>query len=190
MNGKLSVLNVTHSWTEGVFYWPIDFGCTENDQHLILDLFITWKNVNFEHVKDHKIWRNILSNIDEVTAKWLELNTNPFAQEHVAQFSNSFLVAVLHIIWESGFQISMLRKFYPVLVKAAGYFEAVTHAGYKKLVYTKIVIIPTAITVDGIVRKRPVRYYAITALYLDRQHARITELKDFLQIKDQVHAKE
>ena len=190
MFGKMVVSKVDRVWTEGIFYWPDQAGCTENDQHLILDLFIVWKNTSFEAVKDGKIWRNVINNIDAVMEKWLALDTNPMAQENVNSFSNLFLVAVLHRIWDSGFQIDILRHFYPVLTKAACHYESLTRVGYKKLVFSKLVVVPTTTKIDGITRKRPERYYAITALYVDRQTAKIAEIKEFLQLKDQIQNKE
>ena len=189
-HGKIVFTKCTDKWVEGNFYWPFQAGCSENDQHMILDLFLLWSSLDLESIKDLSVWNNILSNMTRLSTIWLSIRNNPWAQEKVKHFSTYFLGAVLHVIWSSGFNIEIMRQYYPIITKAAADIEAITRSGFKKLIATKVVIIPALMEIDGIVRKRPERFLAVKIILLNRQLARINDFKEFLQIKEQMQHKE
>ena len=186
MSGKLNIERNDGSWLEGTFFWPSEFGCSENDQHVIMDLFIVWKNLRFNDITNETLWSNVLANLDSINENWLKIDSNVWLQDRVKFYTNYMLCAVVNQIWSSGFDINVIRKYYGTLTKAARDLEATTKVGYKKLIFSRIATIPMSINVDGILRKKSTRYYAITAIIVDRRKAKLCDLKEFMDLKEQI----
>ena len=62
--------------------------------------------------------------------------------------------------------------------------------GFKKLYYTRMVIIPTTLDLDGIFRKRLVNYNGVTIHVITRKLASIKLLQDFNNTTEQVKLQE
>ena len=186
MTGKINVVRKNGSWLEGCFFWPAESGCSENDQHLIMDLFIVWNNVDFSKITNDTLMNNIIANLDSIGESWINITTNTWLQDRVKLHTNYLMNAILNQIWGSGFDIEVVRKYYRIITKAARDLEAITKVGFKKLVFTKLVIIPTSINVEGILRKKSIRYYAITAIIVNRSTAKMSDLKEFIDLRSQV----
>ena len=178
---------------EGTFYWPVLTRCTENDKHTALDIMIIWRYISENttaSMEDTELFHTISSNITNITEKWLKIRSNCLANEDTKFYTLNMLRVVITQVWMSGFDILVIRNFYPVLVKASRDIEEMSGMGYKKLFYTRIVIIPTTIEVDGILRKRPISYYGVTIQVITRRTATIESLRDFMDTKEQVKFKE
>ena len=48
----------------------------------------------------------------------------------------------------------------------------------------------TSVNMDGILRKRSVKNYVFTAIFLNRRSAKLKDLKEFMDVKNQVITKE
>lgn len=68
--------------------------------------------------------------------------------------------------------------------------EEMTGMGFKKMIYSRSVVIPITLEIEGILRKRPMHYLAISIFILNRKNATIAMLEDFMDIKNQVQMKE
>ena len=192
-NGKVQIVLNSPEKLEGIFYWPVAMQCTENDMHSIMDLFIIWRFIGAEtdlSDESKELFSTINANLDSVAEKWIKIKTNCWLQDEVSFYSKQFFKVMLTKIWKSGLDVSLIRQYYPQLFKCARDIEEFSGMGFKKLYYARIVIIPTTIEVDGILRKRPISYYAVTAIILSRKNATIALLKDFIDTKEQVRAKE
>ena len=191
MNGKIKVTKVSKVQMEGTFYWPVVAQCTENDQQCILDLFILWQYVQDNGImypESAEVLQTIANNTDDVIKKWLKLS-NTCTDEKVAHYSVLLFKAIIEKIWKSGFNVDIIRHYYPVILKGARDIEEISGLGFMKMIYSQIVVIPTSFIIDGIVRKRPIQYYAVTIHVLSRKTASITAIKDFLETKDQIESK-
>ena len=200
MSGKIKITKLVDSQLEGTFYWPISAQCTENDQQSILDLFIVWQfiqehpqvktgTVSAWHAESLEVSQTIENNTDAIIKKWLKM-TNACTDDKVLHYSILLFKVIIDRIWKSGLNVEVIREYYPVILKGARDIEEISGLGFMKLLYSKIVIIPTSILIDGILRKRPIQYYAITVHIIPRKTASINSIKDFLEIKDQVEEKE
>ena len=192
MNGKIKITKTIESQFEGTFYWPVAAQCTENDQQIILDFFILWQFTqrNISKYQDSaEVSRTITNNLDAIVKKWLKL-TNVCTDEKVLQYSILMFQIVIGKVWTSGLNVEIIREYYPVILKGARDIEEVSGLGFLKMLYSRIVVIPTSIMIDGILRKRPVQYYAITVHVIPRKTASINAIKDFLEIKEQIEEKE
>ena len=192
MSGKIKITKLVDSQLEGTFYWPISAQCTENDQQSILDLFIVWQFIQ-EHpqvkTESLEVSHTIENNTDAIIKKWLKM-TNACTDAKVLHYSILLFKVIIDRIWKSGLNVEVIREYYPVILKGARDIEEISGLGFMKLLYSKIVVIPTSILIDGILRKRPIQYYAITVHIIPRKTASINSIKDFLEIKDQVEEKE
>ena len=192
MNGKVKVTKVTDRQFEGTFYWPVAAQCTENDQQIILDLFILWQFAQentLMYPESAEVTQTITNNMDAIIKKWLKL-TNVCTDDKILHYSVLLFKIVIEKIWKSGLNVEVIREYYPVILKGARDIEEVSGLGFMKLLYTKIVAIPTSAMIDGILRKRPIQYYAITAHIIPRKTASVTAIKDFLETKEQIEEKE
>ena len=192
MHGKIKIETVNLKQLEAVFYWPVSKQCTENDQQFILDLFIVWRflqNSLFDFSDSAQIIQTIASNLDSVMDKWLKI-ANFCTDEKVRRYSILLFREIIDKIWNSGFHIDTVRNFYPVITKGARNIEETDGLGYMKMIYSQIVVLPTTQEIDGIIRKRPVHYYAVHVHVLSRRLAGVTMIRDFLEVKDQVEEKE
>ena len=192
--GKVQIERVNEAMIEGVFYWPIVARCTENDQTSIMDLFIVWRYINHDHhiiePGSQETYQIIQANIETVTEKWLSMNSNSCLHDQVAPYTLQMLRVIIDLIWEAGMDIQLIRKYYPIIMKAARDIEELTGMGFKKMIYSKSVVIPITLEIDGILRKRPMHYLAISVFILNRKNATIAMLQDFEDIKSQVQTKE
>ncbi len=192
--GKVQIDRVNESMIEGTFYWPTYARCTENDQTSVMDFLIIWRFVNQDNhmtfPDSDEIYATIKSNPDHVTEKWLLMNSNSCLHDKVAHFTLQMLRVIVDQIWESGLDVQIVRKYYPVITKAARDIEEITGLGFKKMIYCRTMVIPITMEVDGILRKRPTNYLAISIFVLNRKSATIAMLQDFIDIKNQVQTKE
>ena len=193
MNGKITVNTSTDALLEGVFYWPVQAQCTENDKHTVMDLLIIWRFVSENATnKDEatELDYTITTNLDSIVDKWIKITSNSCLDVDVRYYTIQLLRVILTKIWTTGFEVSSIRQYYPVIFKAARDIEALSGLGFKKLFYSKIVIIPTTVPVDGILRKRPINYYGINICVITRKLATIEMLQDFANLKNQVKNQE
>ena len=192
MSGKIHIEKLTEAQIESVFYWPVSEQCTENDHHGVMDFLIIWRFIQDHQMKYFQaaeIKLNIINNLDNIIAKWL-LVTNSGANDQVLQYSIILFKVIIDKIWNSGLNINLIRQYYPVFVKGSRDVEENCGLGFMKMIFSKIVIIPTAMEIDGILRKRPVQHYAITTLVLSRKRATVDMIRDYLEVKEQVETKE
>lgn len=192
MNGKIKFVKVSVSQLEGVLYWPSNPHCTENDHQCVLDLFIVWRfvNANQNNSPDSLQTRQTISgNLDNVISNWLKIE-NFCTDDKICKYSVWLLEEIINKIWNSGFNVTVIRSYYPVITRAARNIEEVDGLGFMKLIYSQLIIIPTALEIDGIIRKRPITYFAIHIHILSRKLATVNMIKDFIEVKDQVEEKE
>ena len=192
-NGKVLVKTVTNALLEGTFYWPVSTRCTENDKHTAMDLFIIWRYVSTQigaNDEANELDLLITANLDNITEKWTKIQINSLLNNETRFYTVQMLRVILTKIWTTGLDVEVIRRYYTVIFKAARDIEEITGMGFKKLHYSQIVIIPTTVNIDGILRKRPVNYYGITVQVVTRKDATIEMLQDFNAIKDQIKLKE
>ena len=192
-NGKVVIKRATTALLEGTFYWPVATRCTENDKHSVMDLLIIWRYVSANigpHDEETELDFTITSNLDNIVEKWIKITSNSCLNDEVRYYTIQMLRVILTKIWTTGLDVDVIRQYYTVIFKAARDIEALSGMGYKKLHYSQIVIIPTTVNVDGILRKRPINYYGINVLVLTRKEAAFDMLLDFAAIKDQVKTQE
>ena len=192
-SGKVVIKNATSALLEGTFYWPVTMRCTENDKHTVMDLLIIWRYVSANigpHDEENELDFLITSNLDNIVEKWLKITSNSCTNEEVRSYTIQMLRVILTKIWTTGLNIETIRQYYAVIFKAARDIEELTGMGFKKLFYSQIVIIPTTVNVDGILRKRPVNYFGITVQVITRKEATFEMLLDFDAIKNQVKTQE
>ena len=192
--GKVHIVKVNDSLIEGTFYWPATARCTENDQNSVMDLFIIWRYINqydlVQEPESAEVTQNIKLNFDAVVEKWQKIKSNSCLQDKVAHYTVQMLKVLINQIWESGLDVQLVRKYYPTITKAARDIEEMQGMGFKKMIFTKTVIIPVTLSLDGILRKRPTNYIAVSVHVLTRKTATIALLQDFIDIKNQVQMKE
>lgn len=192
MNGKIQIDKNSSSQLEGVFYWPSNPHCTENDHQCIMDLFIVWRFINMTQINALDLEptrQTISSNLDAIIQSWLQI-PNFCTDDKICQNSILLLQEIIAKIWNSGLNINTIRAFYPALTKAARNIEEVDGLGYMKLIYSQIIVIPTTLAIDGITRKRPIHYFAVHIHVLSRKLATVAMIKDLLEVKDQIEEKE
>ena len=192
--GKVQLDKVESSKLEGTFYWPAFARCTENDQHSAMDLFIIWRYVyQEEHTngpETEEVKENIKLNLEKVIEKWTKMESNCCLQDKVQHYTLQMLRIIIEQIWESGLDIQLIRKYYLVITKAARDIEETIGLGFRKMIYTRAVVIPITVELEGILRKRPTAFYAISVHVLTRKTATVEMIRDFIDIKDQVQNKE
>ena len=192
-NGKVVIKSATTALLEGTFYWPVTMRCTENDKHTVMDLLIIWRYVSANmgpHDEENELDFTITSNLDSIAEKWSKITSNSCLNEEVRFYTIQMLRVILTKIWTTGLDIDVIRQYYTVIFKAARDIEELSGMGFKKMHYSQIVIIPTTVDIEGILRKRPVNYFGITVQVLTRKEATFEMLLDFAAIKDQVKTKE
>ena len=172
-NGKVLVKTVTDDLLEGTFYWPVATRCTENDKHTVMDLLIIWRYISTQiGAKDeaNELDYIITANLDNIAEKWTKIKTNSLLHAETRFYTVQMLRVILTKIWTTGLDVDVIRQYYTVIFKAARNIEEITGMGFKKLHYSQIVIIPTTIDVEGILRKRPVNYYGVTIHVITRKY--------------------
>ena len=192
-NGKVVIKSATTALLEGTFYWPVTMRCTENDKHTVMDLLIIWRYVSANmgpHDEENELDFTITSNLDSIAEKWSKITSNSCLNEEMRFYTIQMLRVILTKIWTTGLDIDVIRQYYTVIFKAARDIEELSGMGFKKMHYSQIVIIPTTVDIEGILRKRPVNYFGITVQVLTRKEATFEMLLDFAAIKDQVKTKE
>ena len=192
-SGKVVIKKATTALLEGTFYWPVASRCTENDKHTVMDLFIIWRYISNNigpRDEETELDFTITSNLDSIAEKWSKITTNSCLNEEVRYYTIQMLRVILTKIWTTGLDVDVIRQYYTVIFKAARDIEELSGMGFKKLHYSQIVIIPTTVNIDGILRKRPINYYGITIQVLTRKEATFDMLQDYDTIKTQVKTQE
>lgn len=192
MNGKIKIEKMNSQQLEGIFYWPSNSQCTENDHHLIMDLFLVWRFLNdtrTSYPETAQVVQTVANNLDDVIEKWLKI-PNFCTDDRICHYTRILLQEILSKIWNSGLNIDTIRKYYQVITKSSRNIEETDGLGFMKLIYSQMSVLPTTQEIDGIIRKRPIHYYAVHIHVLSRKLATVSMIKDFLEIKSQVEDKE
>ena len=130
--GKIKINRLNKAWAEATIIWPGDLKFEGEDESLIINYLIIWRHMPLvEKDKCPLIWSHVGKNLDNVIQKWLLLTNNAFALKNIQYFSTVMLMTVLDKIWQSNNNITILRKYRPVLQKAAADLENHSRGGIR-----------------------------------------------------------
>ena len=132
--GKIKVNRLSEAWAEATLIWPGDLKVQGEDESLIINYIIVWRHMPLiTEDRDLLIWAHVSKNMDTVIKKFLMLNTNCFALQNVRYFATCLLMLVMDKIWQSNINITIIRQYGPVLMKAAADIENHFHGGFRNV---------------------------------------------------------
>ena len=130
--GKFKVNRLSKAWAEATIIWPGELKVEGEDEAMIINLLIIWRHMPLLG-KDRcpLIWSHVSKNLDDVIKKWLLITNNAFALPNIQFFTTVMVMNVLDRIWKSNFNVTILRKYRPVLQKAAADIENHSRGGIR-----------------------------------------------------------
>ena len=138
---KVKVHRLNNAWMEASLIWPKWFEFQGEDEELVLNYFISWRFIQplGTKVQNPAIWNHMEKNLDEIIKQWLMIKENVFILPEVKYFTFYLIKIVLDYIWKSNYNITVLRRFRPVLAKGAHDIESVYPGGFKKIVHVRLI---------------------------------------------------
>ena len=132
--GKIKVNRLSDAWAEATIIWPGDLKFQGEDESLVINYVIVWRHMPvIVKDRDALIWSHIAKNMDNVIKKFLAINTNCFALPNVRYFAICLIMIVMDQIWQSNINITVMRRYAPVLMKAAADIENHFHGGFRRV---------------------------------------------------------
>ena len=130
--GKIKINRLNKAWAEATIIWPGDLKIEGEDESLIINYLIIWRHMPLLG-KDRcpLIWSHVSRNLDTVVQKWLLITNNAFALPNIQYFTTCMLMNVMDKIWQSNYNITVMRKYRPVLQKAAQDIENHSRGGIR-----------------------------------------------------------
>ena len=130
--GKLKIHRLSKAWTEASVIWAGNLKFEGEDELMVINFFIVWRHMPvIVDDRDPLIWSHISKNLDDVIKKFLMIDTNCFALKNVHYFSTCLIMIVMDRIWQSNINVTILRRFRPVLAKAAKDIEQHFRGGFR-----------------------------------------------------------
>ena len=140
-HGKVKIHRLNGVWTEASLIWPKWFGFQGEDESLVLNYFITWRFIQpLNNTTDNPaVWIHMEKEIDKIIIHWMMIKGNVFVMPKVKYFSLYLIQIVLDSIWKSNYNITVLRRFGPVLDRSARDIECAYQGGFQKLVHVRLI---------------------------------------------------
>ena len=189
--GKIKINRLSKAWAETTVIWPGELMVEGEDEEMVLNFIIIWRHLKvIKHDRCPLIWNHISKNLDEIIKKWLLIQTNCFSLKNLQYFSTCVIMIVMDLIWKSNINVTILRKYRPVLKKASNDLEKFFRGGFRKMVAVRVIHKASPVREDNLLRKIVRKYYAVKATVLVQMWASRLDLEEFinihLQISDQV----
>ena len=132
--GKIKISRLNKAWVEATFIWSGDLKVEGEDENMVINFLIIWRFLP-PIIKDKcpLIWSHITKNLDDVIKKWLLIDNNAFALQNVKYFTTYMLMVIIDKIWTSNLNVTIMRKYRPVLQKAARDIENHFRGGFRSV---------------------------------------------------------
>ena len=130
--GKIQISRLNKAWVEATFIWSGDLQVEGEDEAMIINYLIAWRFLPvIDKDKCPLIWSHVSKNLDDIIKKWLLISENSLALQNVKYFTTCMLMVVLDKIWTSNFNVTIMRKYRPVLQKAGKDIENHYRGGFR-----------------------------------------------------------
>ena len=139
--GKVKVHRLNRAWLEASLVWPKWFQFQGEDESLVMNYFIVWRFLQPLNTKvdNPAIWLHMEKNLDRIINQWSMITQNTLVVPEVKYFTIYLVQIVLDSIWKSNYNITVLRRFRPVLAKCARDIELAYQGGFKKSVHVRLI---------------------------------------------------
>ena len=189
--GKIKINRLNKAWAEVTIIWPGELQIEGEDESMVLNYLMVWRHLRvIKFDRCPLIWDHISKNLDEIIKKWLLMETNCFSLKNVQYFSTYVLMIVMDRIWKSNINVTIMRRFRPVLEKAGRDLENFYRGGFRKMAAVRVIHKASPVRDDDLLRKVVKKYYAVKATVLVQMWATRMDIEEFiniyLQIGDQV----
>ena len=183
--GRLFIQMCDEKWLKCQLEWPSKLGYTDEDGQLVLSLFVVWRYIPWNMMKDHELWQNTKSKLDKICLKWTKLKNNFMDMPNVHHHSIYLLAAVIDQIWQEGLDVSIIRRYKHVLLQAAADIEKSTTFGYRKLIQVRKAITSKTVRDQYLLRKIPIPIIIINVFCLTRSIAKVDDVSEMIAAQKQ-----
>ena len=185
--GKIKINRLSKAWAETTIIWPGELMVEGEDEEMVLNFIIIWRHLKvIKHDRCPLIWNHISKNLDDIIKKWLMIQTNCFSLKNLQYFSTCVIMIVMDLIWKSNVNVTIMRKFRPVLKKASDDLEKFFRGGFRKMVAVRVIHKASPVREDNLLRKVVRKYYAVKATVLVQMWASRLDIEEFINIQLQI----
>ena len=185
--GKIKINRLSKAWAETTIIWPGELMVEGEDEEMVLNFIIIWRHLKvIKHDRCPLIWNHISKNLDDIIKKWLMIQTNCFSLKNLQYFSTCVIMIVMDLIWKSNVNVTIMRKFRPVLKKASDDLEKFFRGGFRKMVAVRVIHKASPVREDNLLRKVVRKYYAVKATVLVQMWANRLDIEEFINIQLQI----
>ena len=183
--GRLCIKKVDQKWIEGHFEWSRILGYSEKDGETLLSLLVVWRHIPWEKLTDQTLWNTMQIQLDEACIKWMKIENSFTELPNVHHFSVYLLAALITKIWNDGLDMTMLRQYHHVIIKAAKDLEKASGHGFRKVIQVQASTTHRTIRDGYLLRKLPVPILIANIFCLDRKMASLDDMTEMLSIQKQ-----
>ena len=183
--GKLHIAKVNQKWIEGQIEWSKSLGYESSDSELFISLLIVWRHIPWEKIQDQSLWNSMQVQLDEACIKWLKIDNNFTELPNVHHFSIYMLAALISKIWTDGVNITIMRQYKTVIIKAAKDLEKMSPHGFRKTIQIQESVTHRTVRDGYLLRKLPVPIFIANLFCLDRATASLDDMTEMMSIEKQ-----